>query len=230
MTDIQVVESIEAARHCGYRTPGKTGVGIYLMGDGIEVPCQRLPYPLHICPTCGGGIKFSRAFTWIDPIELFSKGRTDGRECPQIAGERQLSECRTCPMNPDNCHPKAGLLWVGEKFYTPQEFLAESKMMGISKRVPAVPRGLKIGTHRIYLAHVRGYYGRGDTEASAGIFMVFKPTHVDLVIGTDEVPERARSIYESLPEEACRVVRVVPQPDAQEDLFDGGDGKEVADG
>lgn len=59
--------SQEAIRGCGYRKIG----GLYLCGEYISVPCDRLPYPLDICPTCGGGIKVSRGFTKINPLRLF---------------------------------------------------------------------------------------------------------------------------------------------------------------
>jgi len=42
--------SIESERGCGYRRAGKEGFGIYLIGDTPTEPCERLPFPLVVCP------------------------------------------------------------------------------------------------------------------------------------------------------------------------------------
>lgn len=63
-----------------------------------------------------------------------------------------------CPL----CkHPKAvgkaGLLWIGEKFYkTPDEFMCEGREMGFSRRVHAIPRNFKVGETWVMLAHPKG--------------------------------------------------------------------------
>jgi len=51
----------ESKRGCGWRKPG----GLYLMADGPAELCGKLPIPLEICPSCGGGIKLSRGWTWV---------------------------------------------------------------------------------------------------------------------------------------------------------------------
>jgi len=56
----------ESKRGCGYRKVG----GLYLVGDGIFVPCDRLPYLLETCPVCGHGIHFTRSMTEINPLKL----------------------------------------------------------------------------------------------------------------------------------------------------------------
>lgn len=70
--DITIETRHESERGCGFRKSGKDGVGIYLVGDGIFEPCERLPFPLTACPTCGGGIRFGRGWTWISPALLFA--------------------------------------------------------------------------------------------------------------------------------------------------------------
>ena len=55
--------AVEAKRGCGYRKEG----GLYLVGGGLSAPCDRMPYPLDRCKTCGGGIKFTRGHTWLQP-------------------------------------------------------------------------------------------------------------------------------------------------------------------
>ncbi|GAI02867.1 unnamed protein product [marine sediment metagenome] len=45
---------------------------------------------------------------------------------------------------------------VGEKYYkTPQDFVKEALAMGISKRIPFIPKGLELGRTIVYLAHPR---------------------------------------------------------------------------
>jgi hypothetical protein len=49
---------------------------------------------------------------------------------------------------------KAGLLWIGERFYkTPGEFSSEANELGISRRISAVPREFKRGETWVLLAH-----------------------------------------------------------------------------
>jgi hypothetical protein len=63
-----------------------------------------------------------------------------------------LHDC--CPLADENLPEKAGLLWIGEKFYeTPHDFLKEAAEMGISRRLPAVPKDFTIGEDSVLLAH-----------------------------------------------------------------------------
>lgn len=152
MTD--VVISTEHARGCGYRKPAKDGVGIYLVGDGLGEPCGLLPYPLEVCPCCGGGIKATRGWTWVTPQLLFGKGdvlsKIAGveRDCalsrklrvvgPNAAPTGDVG-CPRCPVGspPPGLH---GLLWIGEAFYaTPDDFSREAQAQGVSRKIKAVP-------------------------------------------------------------------------------------------
>lgn len=72
-----------------------------------------------------------------------------------------------CPLckNP-KAVGKAGLLWIGEKFYkTPNEFMREGREMGFSRRVHAVPRNFKVGETWVMLAHPKGI-GCADCEGT----------------------------------------------------------------
>ena len=204
--EIEVV--YERRRGCGYRKPGKNGVGIYLRGIGWGETCERLPYPLEVCPACGGGIKFSRGFTWIRPTTLLHElplcrevDAGHNTYLPPFPGCPDCHNHQACIV----CNPlgdPAGLMWVGEKYYTPASFTAEATEMGISKKVSAIPRGFEMGKHWIYLAHMRAGY-------TAGIFCVFRPSHVELVIADPEVvPDEAKRLYDRLGEDVCKVVVV----------------------
>lgn len=135
--------AIEAKRGCGYRKVG----GIYLVSGKHSEPCHRLPIPLHVCPTCHGGIKQSRGWTWVESAIL-------GGNCESFDDHRAL-HCTTCPT----CTPKllgdhVGLIWIGEKFYpTPADFMREGIEQGISRRVSKVPRNFKLGESWVILGH-----------------------------------------------------------------------------
>lgn len=216
-----VVHSVEAARGCGYRRPGKSGIGVYLVGPAHGMACARLPLPLHICPTCSAGIKQSRGWTWIDPNALFPPLDT--------ACESGRLLCRTCPVGLGRLQGKHGLLWIGEKFYsTPHLFLAEASKRGISRKLSALPKGFKLGETWVFLAHRRAIVhtdaqpddnGKLQIQYTPGVFSVFKPAGVDIVIADEhDVPERAIKLAEEIGEGA-RIVKVERDIDTQQTLF-----------
>lgn len=185
-----ITNLIEGQRGCGYRKKG----GLYLMG-GIEFSgCCKLAAPLHSCPTCGNGIKFSRGFTWI------STGLFPGR-CRQYENQPKDITSQYCILS--NTDARIGLMWVGEKFYnTPQAFMNEARVMGVSKRIAQLPKDCKVGETWIALAHrkcSRIVYAPDDIEAfkeamknpqySPAVFMIFKLTGVQYVVNGDETAE-----------------------------------------
>lgn len=165
--------AVEEKRSCGYRKVG----GIYIIGEGIPVVCDRLPMEIKTCPVCGEGIRFTRVPREINPRHLFG-----GFHEPPCVCRQRNPTCRVC--NP----PDFGYIWgVGHKFYaTPEEFIAESNRLGISKRVPRVPKRLKIGETSIYLIHNRAcLVGTDDDGApmfAPGVFLVFIPTRIEKLI------------------------------------------------
>ena len=162
----------EPARKCGFRKPG----GIYLVSEGTMVPCGGLPVPVHTCPTCGGGIKFARGFTWFSPKTLFQR---------EEACNFNFSQCTTCPVG-FSAPEKAGLLWVGEKFYkTPQEWMGEAREQGVSRRIAMIPRELEIGKTWIFVAHNKGIPD-SDGKMQPGIFHAFKPSRLEYILKGDE--------------------------------------------
>ena len=129
----------EEQRGCGYRKVG----GMYLCGEYITVPCDRLPYPLDTCPVCGAGIKVSRGFTKIIPMHLFG--------FHQPCNDR-VRPCFVC----DPTIVPAFIMRVGEQHYkTPGDFSREARSMGISKRIPFIPREMELGKTIVYLAHAK---------------------------------------------------------------------------
>jgi len=132
--------AIEPPRKCGYRKIG----GLYLVGTGISLPCAKMPFNLTVCPVCNEGIKFSRGWKWINAQKLVGPCDKPPIGCVQ--------EQYSCPFNEE----RTGLLWVGKKFYTPEELIQEAKEQGVCKRISSIPHGFQIGKHWILLAHQEG--------------------------------------------------------------------------
>ena len=214
----------ETRRGCGYRNAGKDGgVGIYLMGNPVGQACERLPFPVETCPCCGGGSKVARSWRTITPSSIFLPeiepecddgphvihridGRVFSKSWPSLITSGH--DHANCPM----CNPpdtKHGLVWIGHQHYTVASFLAEADERGVSKRLSAIPRNLEIGETFVYLAHIKAVGSiRDEGGMTPGVFMVFKPTHIDLVIDdSDDVPDKAVRLVERLGEHG-RLVKV----------------------
>jgi len=198
--------AVEAKRGCGYRKAG----GLYMVGGGIGIPCDRLPFELTVCPCCSQGIKPARGFTWVDVAKLFQGAHLfDSKHLfnETATGPKQvLCACGTTNFCPLCVKPevmgRAGLLWIGEKFYkTPDLFIREGQSMtvtpegtpvpmGFSRRIKAVPQGFKIGETWVLLAHARAVPGNGEDKP--GIFYVWLPQRLEKIMlesqrGSDEV-------------------------------------------
>ena len=163
--------AIEARRGCGFRKAD----GIYLCSDGLGAPCGKLPFALHICPTCGGGIKQSRGWQWIDLPPLLANVKCEG-----FGGQKWKMDpayCAACPLGDERIRAigKVGLLWIGAQFYpTVAQFEAEARQLGISRRIKAVPRNFKLGETWVLLAHAKGMAcqncgGAGLIKARPGV-------------------------------------------------------------
>lgn len=238
---------IEPKRGCGFRRTG----GLYLVGGSISVPCDRLPFPLNTCPVCGGGIKFSRGFTKINPLRLW--GLHDA--CPSgwlehyepasgvsvnlsmnTTGQTCTDRFRPCFM----CDPKdepAFIMGVGEKYYkTPNDFMEEAHRLGISKRIPFIPKGLELGTTIVYLVHPKAIavkeavvvqqamaiLDKAETqqpklletekvEQHLGIFTAFIPQRIEMLIKESEAtPEKLEALKK-------RNITAIPVPDGDKD-------------
>lgn len=178
----------DSERGCGWRKPG----GLYLCSDNLGRACARMPIPLTVCPCCNAGIKPSRGWTWID-VNSFLKSIP---ECP----EKGSSFCNTCGIthmqNELNTTNKAGLLWVGGKYYkTPESFNFEASVQGVSRRINSVPRDFVLGETWVWLAH-RECIPNPDPQGkpTPGVFHIFKPQRIEYVVKRDESPEKLESL------------------------------------
>jgi len=176
--------TVEKRRGCGYRQIG----GLYLCGMGKPVSCDRLPYILEICPTCGQGIKFSRGFSWIDAFKFFGIHE----HCNDLNA--------ACPVCTPEEGIKYGLVWIGKKYYTPGSFTSEAIKMGVSKRIATVPKDLKLGETWVLVAHPEA--GKKEGKLKKGqktidnkvpcpaIFYAFVPTRVEMIITKKQTTKR----------------------------------------
>jgi hypothetical protein len=190
----------EKERGCGFRKPG----GFYLVSYPGSFTCPKLPFPLEVCPCCGGGIKPARGFTWVNGKLLFREVLKNDI-CPS---DCWLSLClfRKSPE-------KVGLIWVGEQFYsTPEEFTREAIEQGISRRIHKIPQEFKLGETIVWLGHRSAVDKKcpecgdaGDIAAEKewlcstchgigavkvpGVFTLFKPQRIEYILKGNETEE-----------------------------------------
>ncbi|KKL93734.1 hypothetical protein LCGC14_1871670, partial [marine sediment metagenome] len=215
--------AIEEERGCGFRKVG----ALYLEGEYLSVPCDRLPLPLEICPVCGGGIKVGRGFTLINPLQLWGIHTPCSDDHP----------CFVCDPGED----PAFIMLVGEGFYkSPGDFAQEARIMGISKRIPFIPKAMVVGKTVVYLAHHKAVEVReapalqhtmavepsdpmnrprlldAETVGKAiGIFTAFIPQRIVQIVKESSLKGPAGDkLIEDL---AKRGITAVPVPDADPD-------------
>lgn len=209
--------AIEKMRGCGYRKVG----GLYLCGSGAGLDCDRLPYELEICPVCGAGVKFTRAWTWLDWLKYAG---AHGEMCKDMYSRLHIPG-PFCPMcDPVEFSQPYGLLWVGEASYTPQSFIQEALTMGVSRRIPTVPKNLKLGETWVLFAHkhlieppdtgeeLEDLVARGQKpERLPGVFYAFRPQSLELLVWeSDAKPEYIEDLHK-------RGITPVIIPDDDED-------------
>jgi len=186
----------EKKRGCGWRKVG----GKYLVGGETTMGCGRIPIPLTICPCCSHGFKPARGWTWVDGDRLI-RAALEGTNCVASA-----QECSLCIINrilretvEDREHIKrAGLIWIGQKFYpTVEDFDKESREQGICRRLNSIPREFVLGETYVFLAHQKAIVeypqeddgSIGEPEYTNGIFKVWKPTSIEIVVDGTEPDE-----------------------------------------
>ena len=88
-------------------------------------------------------------------------------------------------------------MWVGNE-YTVETFQEEADRLGVSKRIPAIPRGLAVGVDWVYLAKRQiipesaQMWLPGQVQEKAGygpgVFEVFRPARIEKIV-TELTPE-----------------------------------------
>lgn len=181
--------AVEKKRGCGYRKVG----GTYLVSEGHTRECDRLPIRLDVCPVCSHGFKQARGWTWVDVAGL-------------VGGDHEgACSCFGCPLcNHVKEIGKAGLIWIGERFYkAPSDFMAEGRDMGFSRRVKSLPRGFEVGTTWVMIAHpktIREAIPADELDPEApgelfngvevryipAVFTLWRPTRVEKIVKESE--------------------------------------------
>lgn len=181
--------SVEAARGCGFRKAG----GLYVVGGGIGEPCDRLPIPLAPCSCCGQPIvKRSRGLQWVRATALTA------RPCTGADSTHRHESCPLCNTavmlgaEPPN---EFAMLFIGKEHYaTPGDWTAEANVMGISRRLSAIPKRMVIGKTWVLVAHPEACSETvkvkkdGDlaeveeVRKTPGIFHAFCPTAYELIV------------------------------------------------
>ena len=176
---------LERIRGCGFRKLGAT----YVVGGQLTAPCGRLPYFVHACPTCGGGIRQSRGWTWVEPEKLLGDAPCRHRVVESASGIHH--GCGTCVMADPGLMAddkgRCGLLWIGSGFYpTSESFVAEAASQGICRRIVQVPRGFKAGQTWVLLAHPKVRDPHGHREPAPAIFAAFLATAIEQMVTAEE--------------------------------------------
>lgn len=167
----------DSKRGCGWRKEG----AMYLVAPSLSRSCGKLPISLHVCPTCGNGIRPSRAWTWIDADVL-----TKDIEC-KAPNNDTARYCIACPL--DKELGRVGLVWVGGAYYsTTDSFVNEVRRQGVCRRITTVPKGFEIGKTYVFLAHRKAI--EQDDKFSAGVFCVFQPKAIEYVVKEDDSEEK----------------------------------------
>jgi len=161
--------AVEAKRGCGYRKAG----GLYIVAGGVGEPCERLPIPIVTCPTCGNdSVTRPRNFAWVGADYLAKmdpkcKSKVDPpvqaihTKDPSARMIDPAAHCKRCPVcdplnNMGDAEPadQLGLMGVGEAHYpNPSDWSKEANLMGVSKRVGSLPKGLVIGKTWVVVTH-----------------------------------------------------------------------------
>lgn len=198
---VEVKTVFEKARGCGFRKPG----GLYLRSDGPLTPCGQLPVDLIRCPCCDQGIKPARGISFVTGEILGLDGVCEGG-----SPER----CDACPIGNITPQEKMGLMWIGSRHYSKDSFIKEAAEMGISRRLPGLPRQFELGM-RVILAHREGRMKEDGTWV-AQAFSVFTPQRIEYVLAKGDTTEKLQRLVDK----GIDIVQVIPVTDNAELPFE----------
>ncbi len=192
------LDAIELKRGCGYRKVE----GLYLVGTGLTAPCDMIPLELKPCITCGFQIPFSRGFLWLNKqwIQHYAANH-------QNSLDEFNNKCKCTPACPicfpwNNDLDRYGLMWVGQRWYTPESFVREAQAMAVCKRISQIPKGLILGKTWVLLAHQKVpfyesevvQHGLGlasrEPKRFPAIFYAFVPQLVEKLIWESKATEK----------------------------------------
>lgn len=127
------------------------------------------------------------------------------------------------------CDPKdetAYIMLVGEKYYSPQSFLAEGTTLGVSKKIAFIPQEFELGKTVVYLAHKKATLQCGNTspdkkgkikmlQESTGIFCAFVPQRIEKLFWESQLKgKKGETLKRKL---AKQGITPIPIPDGDEE-------------
>lgn len=210
----------ELERGCGWRKAG----GVYLVCDGVSYACDGLPVEMVPCPCCEYEVGQARSMQpirsgymaflmrghkckekdgFLCPVCFYAKDYPKAKELiaelPEDSDERKELE----KILPKNFY----LMFVSKEFYTPESFMEEARLQGVSKRVApnSLPKGFKIGEDWVFLAHGEVPFPKTDKSGqvlkdekrfATGIFYAFRPQRLEVVLYRGDVTDQQISDYE----------------------------------
>lgn len=227
-----VRKEVKVLRECGYRKVG----GLYLVGPLLSRVCDRLPYKIKSCFVCGRSFQFNRGIAQVTGQEVFYMPHTiDGigegvvveryganlDHCMYKHKDSELAGC-TCDANCPVCYPqeeRAALLWIDKKFYTPESFTKEAERLGVSKRLPYIPKWLKLGEAWVFLAHpeaveIEGAPGKNGGDQGKffakvpGVFLAFVPQRIEKIVVEKEAEHFSQEAIDKLDAQGIDIVTV----------------------
>lgn len=187
-----IKDVFDEERGCGFREEG----GLYMRLDNVVFhPCGRALIPIVPCDCCGLALKQSRGFQWFNPQKIIAS-QLDLQILELLGDETRLESCgrncRSCKFGMAT-PMQAGLIWIGAEHYpTIADFRIEAMTLGISRRIPTVPKGFKVGEDVVYLAHPHGI-----TKDQPAIFTAFVPSAIEYVVKGDEEEDDLRKMIEN---------------------------------
>lgn len=146
---------------------------------------------------CNEGIKPTRSFAWIDAKKLFEPHRETLGDCSMCGW--MLPENADCTVrNYTRLNERDLLIWAGTQHYPePFDFLDEAMRLGVSSRVPGMPKGAEPGKTWLFAAHRKAMLApKFDGPAAlqekdkyqAGVIVVARLLAVERIV-TDDTPD-----------------------------------------
>lgn len=203
-----VRKEVKVLRECGYRKVG----GLYLVGPLLSRVCDRLPFRLEPCPMCNHSFDFHRGLAKTSGKGIFHYEHNEEFDSPAC---KCLAPC-------PSCYPTDGLavlMWVGKKFYTPESFTKEAERLGVSKRLPYIPKWLKLGEAWVFLAHpeaveIEGAPGKNGGDQGKffakvpGVFHAFVPQRIEKIVVEKEAEHFSQEAIDKLDMQGIDIVTV----------------------
>lgn len=204
----------ETERGCGWRKAG----GVYLVCNGTGYTCDALPVEMVPCPCCEFEVGQARSMQPVRSgyMAFLMKNHKCKEEagfiCPVCFYAKEYPKMKEilAELDEDSDEYKElkaqipahfYLMFVSKEFYTPESFINEAHLQGVSKRVApnSLPKGFRVGTDWVFLAHgevpfKKTIFGdmvevEDETRFGKGIFYAFRPERLEVVLYKGVDPE-----------------------------------------